>query len=311
MPESASIIGTIQSITTSEEDIRVGGRTMIITLTDVFWATAVGFDNATTQAIIDGLDSNHNETLGWDNIVKAGLAHGDLVRTSDQVVTITFPAFVTFNILVDEIITITIPDIAYETFQGIGGAGGDPGDPGGEGENVHQVGLVVLVESENNSLVTGELLPLTLDVGEVTVTAPVVNTNVGGSPVPHTLDVGLVTQTAVDDEPDDTWFTSLQSAPLVEVKFIHVYSEFSDPGEANIIPRSVTTCLLGPIGPTATFNPQGTAEAKIGSGAEEGTGTLIPPASVTAVPTPKMVFGQLFNPIVSTAVVVAPSVSSP
>lgn len=67
------------------------------------------------QNIIDGLDSAQSEGTGWDAVVKAGLAVTTVVRTSDTVVTVTLPAFATFDITAQEPITDTIPAVALAT----------------------------------------------------------------------------------------------------------------------------------------------------------------------------------------------------
>lgn len=64
---------------------------------------------AKRQAIINGIDSAQSEANGWDAVVKAGLAVGAVVRTSDTVVTITVSAFAAYNITAQETITVTVP----------------------------------------------------------------------------------------------------------------------------------------------------------------------------------------------------------
>lgn len=68
--------------------------------------------NDARQAIINGLDSAQAEGTGWDAVVKAGLAVTAVVRTSDTVVTITLPAFASYNITAQEVITVTVPAAA-------------------------------------------------------------------------------------------------------------------------------------------------------------------------------------------------------
>lgn len=67
------------------------------------------------QAIIDGLDSAQAEGTGWDAVVKAGIPVSAVVRTSDTVVTITLPAFPTYDITAQETITATIPAVAVSS----------------------------------------------------------------------------------------------------------------------------------------------------------------------------------------------------
>jgi hypothetical protein len=75
------------------------------------FSTLFSFNDA-RQAIINGLDSAQAEGTGWDAVVKAGIPVSAVVRTSSTVVTITLPAFATYNITADETITATIPATA-------------------------------------------------------------------------------------------------------------------------------------------------------------------------------------------------------
>lgn len=104
---TAVISGTaIASIT--EADVVTGGKTIIITLSGQTWVPAGAF-NAERQAIINGLDSGQAEAAGWDAVVKATQGVGGVVRTSDQIVTITLDAFATYDITATETITVTVP----------------------------------------------------------------------------------------------------------------------------------------------------------------------------------------------------------
>ena len=73
---------------------------------------SLGAFGAERKNIIDGLDSAQAEGNGWDLVVKAGLAVTDVVRTSDTVVTITLPAFASYNITATESITAKVPATA-------------------------------------------------------------------------------------------------------------------------------------------------------------------------------------------------------
>ena len=59
--------------------------------------------------MINGIDSDQAEAAGWDAVVKTGLTFNDVTRTSATVVTFTLPAFATYDITVDETITVTVP----------------------------------------------------------------------------------------------------------------------------------------------------------------------------------------------------------
>ena len=104
---SAAITGTATA-SIAETDIVTGGKTIIITLTNGTWEPTAGFD-AQRQNIINGLDSDLAEATGWDAVVKAGLAVGAVVRTSDTAVTVTLSAFASYDITATETITVTVP----------------------------------------------------------------------------------------------------------------------------------------------------------------------------------------------------------
>ena len=96
----------------AESEIVAGGETLVITLTNDTWDPTVGDDNTITTDLIAGIDSDLGETFGWDAVVRDGLTFNDVVRTSDTVVTITLPAFASYNIGADETITVTVPATA-------------------------------------------------------------------------------------------------------------------------------------------------------------------------------------------------------
>jgi hypothetical protein len=107
---TVALTGTITTAT--EADIRTGGKTIILTVTNDTWVASGATFNAQRAAIIAGIDSAQAEAAGWDAVVKAGLAVGDVVRTSDTIVTITLPAFASFNITATETVTATVPAAA-------------------------------------------------------------------------------------------------------------------------------------------------------------------------------------------------------
>jgi hypothetical protein len=89
-------------------------------------------------AIRDGLDSAQSEGGGWDAKVKPNIPLGNIVRTSDTVVTITLQAQADYNITAQETITATVPDsaltgagpiVATPTFTIDTGGGGAPAVP--------------------------------------------------------------------------------------------------------------------------------------------------------------------------------------
>lgn len=106
---SATITGTITPTSTGN-DIKAGGKTVIITLTGDTWiaAGALSFD-LIRQDIINGMDSDGSMLFGWDNTVKALQGVSGVVRTSDTVVTITLDAQITYLTTSAETITVTVP----------------------------------------------------------------------------------------------------------------------------------------------------------------------------------------------------------
>jgi hypothetical protein len=105
-----ALSGTVTSAT--ETDIVAGGQTIVLTVANDTWVATVGDNNGITTALINGIDSDGVEATGWDAVVKAGLAFGDVARTSDTIVTITLPAFASYDITANETITVTVPATA-------------------------------------------------------------------------------------------------------------------------------------------------------------------------------------------------------
>ena len=106
---SAAISGTATASIT-EADVVVGGKTIIITLTNDTWIVAgAGSFDLQRDEIIAGITSAQSEALGWNLVPKVLQSLGGVVRTSDTVVTVTLDAFATYNITATETITITVP----------------------------------------------------------------------------------------------------------------------------------------------------------------------------------------------------------
>jgi hypothetical protein len=109
--ESATVSGTLGASGGTAAEIRAGGETIILTLANTKWVTTGATFDAQRQAIIDGLDSNQADPNGWDNR-RADFAVGDVVRTSDTVVTITLSASTAYAIPQTETITAVVPAAA-------------------------------------------------------------------------------------------------------------------------------------------------------------------------------------------------------
>lgn len=106
----------------TEQELRDGGETVIITLTGDTWVSGI-FDpalfdpalfdtvsvfNAVRQGIIDGSDGDGTE---WD-AEKSNLAVTDVVRTSATVLTITLSQLAGYGIADNETVSWTIPGAA-------------------------------------------------------------------------------------------------------------------------------------------------------------------------------------------------------
>ena len=110
---SAAVTGTVGDGAT-EQEVRDGGGTIILTLTNDTWVSAGGTFNGQRQAIINGLDSAQSEAAGWDAEVKGELPVTAVARTSDTVVTVTLGAadVAGYSIGSNEVITATVPAAA-------------------------------------------------------------------------------------------------------------------------------------------------------------------------------------------------------
>ena len=105
--ESMAVTGSLGGSGGTPAELVAGGETVILTLTNTKWVVSGSF-NAQRQNIIDNLDSNLSDQNGWDTR-RADFAVGDVVRTSDSVVTITLSASSAYAIPSTEIITATAP----------------------------------------------------------------------------------------------------------------------------------------------------------------------------------------------------------
>jgi hypothetical protein len=106
-PPTATLSGTVTD-PTNEGDIRNGGRTIILTLSNGSWVSGASFD-AVRQDIIDGLTALSFQANGWEDVIKPLIEVTGVVRTSDTQVTITLPAATTYSPAQDETIRAIIP----------------------------------------------------------------------------------------------------------------------------------------------------------------------------------------------------------
>lgn len=110
-PPTTTLAGTITD--DDERDIRAGGSTIELTLADATWAALGAPFNAERQGIINGLDSAQSEPNGWDLEARPAIGVGDVVRSSDTLVTITMPLVTLYDITANETIEATIPASAH------------------------------------------------------------------------------------------------------------------------------------------------------------------------------------------------------
>ena len=110
---SAAITGTIGDGAT-EQEVRDGGGTILVTLTDDTWVAAGATFDAQRQAIIDGLDAASSPATGWNNEVRDSIGVTSVVRTSDTLATITIAEsdVIGYAITSTETVTVTVPAAA-------------------------------------------------------------------------------------------------------------------------------------------------------------------------------------------------------
>jgi hypothetical protein len=107
---TAAVTGTIGDGAT-EQEVRDGGGTIIVTLSGVTWVAAGATFDAQRQNIIDGLDAADAQTNGWNAEVRDQIGVTSVVRTSDTIATITIAAadVGNYQIVTNETITVTVP----------------------------------------------------------------------------------------------------------------------------------------------------------------------------------------------------------
>lgn len=111
---SVALTGTAIAGGVLESEIVAGGETLIITVTGDQWVPSAGDNNAITTAIIAGVTGSVSGGTGFTAQVGGAMAHGDVVRTSDTVLTITLPAAASYAITGNETVTVAIPASALK-----------------------------------------------------------------------------------------------------------------------------------------------------------------------------------------------------
>ena len=107
-----SLGGTLAG--TGESNVRTGGFTVTLTIVDDTWAAAGTEFDSVRQIIINGVTATTDEVNGWNDTVPNQIPVGNVVRTSDTVVTITLPAIPEYEITITENIIATIPSSALQ-----------------------------------------------------------------------------------------------------------------------------------------------------------------------------------------------------
>lgn len=104
-PVSLAITGTLVSLPTeTEQDIRDGGETMILTLTGDEWATGVESDPTLANALINGINGSGT---AWNSVVKPLINASHITRNSNTRITLTLPAAPAYEIDAAESITVS------------------------------------------------------------------------------------------------------------------------------------------------------------------------------------------------------------
>lgn len=108
---SLAITGTMMDNTATEAEVVAGGNTCILTLTGATWATDIATDPAKRRALTRALFAAGGEEWDWNTkVMPAVLASPTaIVRTSNTVVTITFPAVAGYSIGSNDTINFLCP----------------------------------------------------------------------------------------------------------------------------------------------------------------------------------------------------------
>ncbi len=106
-PAVIGLGGTVaEGANDTETDIRSGTSTLEFTLTNDTWVPEIGDDNATTQALIDGITGDQS----WA-VVHDMLSFEDVERVDDQMVRISIPVSPDYYLDSDESVSIVVPGV--------------------------------------------------------------------------------------------------------------------------------------------------------------------------------------------------------
>ncbi len=93
---SIALTGTAVAGGVLESEIVTGSETVIITLTGDTWVATMADDNAITTAFLAAIVGDLADAAGWN--AQMTLVHGNIVRTSSTILTLTLPATAGYSI---------------------------------------------------------------------------------------------------------------------------------------------------------------------------------------------------------------------
>ena len=107
----ATLSGTALASTVSETDIRLGGKTVIITLSSASWVENIATDTTIKNALFDGFVADVENDIQWAKVVsELKKTPGCVTKTSTNSITITLPKVYAYDITAaKQNISVTIP----------------------------------------------------------------------------------------------------------------------------------------------------------------------------------------------------------
>lgn len=109
---SATLSGTAVGTSVDETAIKMGGKTIIITLKDANWIDKITTDTDAQKALFEGFVAD-TETTQWAKVV-ANLKSGTslITKTAANIITITLPNSIEYDITATQTISLVVPAIA-------------------------------------------------------------------------------------------------------------------------------------------------------------------------------------------------------
>ncbi len=167
----ATLDGTAVTQGMAEGDIVQGGRTLSIVLTNGEFALDVASDKAKRDAIFGGIKAT-NVPVQWSKVTQALIDAGEnaITRNSKSKVTILLPAVATYDINMNEVLSVTLP---YKTTSGeaiLVGAIKDVVIPGqlivSANAAANISGTIIGLTSEQDIVTGGKTIIVTLSDGQ-------------------------------------------------------------------------------------------------------------------------------------------------